>query len=224
MARFSREIYTNFSKGEVSPKVEGRPDIVAFKEGTAVSENMLLLKQAGETRRPGLRFIAEVKDSDKGTILIPFEAGLSSVFMIEVGSEYMRFYKDKTQLEASPGIPVEIVTPYNDTNLRAIHFTQSVDVLFLFQAKFRQRRLNRIGDLQWALIDIVHRPPPSFEKDTDISDTTLTIDPGQGITGPGTGLPGDGGVYGGGDSGTNGGDGGSGGGDGGDGGGGDGSE
>lgn len=210
-----RKIWTNFSKGEISPLLEGRPDLVGYNEGASILENVLMLRQAGVTRRPGTRFLAEVKDSDKDTILIPFEAGLNHSVAVEVGSEYMRFYKDKAQLQSVPGVPVEIATPYNDSNIRALHYTQSVDVVFLFHALYRQRRLNRISDLNWSLIDVVHRPPPSFEKDADISDPAdLTpvssgeTGGGQGVGGPGTGQPGDGGVGGGGDSGTDGGDGG----------------
>ena len=218
----TRHIQTNFSKGELSPLVEGRPDLTGYNEGCRTLENFLLLRQAVATRRPGLRFIAEVKNSSTDAILIPFEAGLSNSFVIEAGNTYMRFFKNKAQLESSPGVPIEIASPYSDANIRVLHFTQSVDVLFFFQALFRQRRLNRLSDLVWTLTDIAFRPPPSFEKDTDVSDPTLIGEIGgeQGIPPP-VDPPGGGGVGGGGDSGTDGGDGGSGGGDGGDGGGGD---
>lgn len=194
----------------MSPLIEGRPDLVAFKEGAATLENFLLLRQGGVTRRPGLRVLAEVKDSSVDTILIPFEAGLSNPVMVEIGREYMRFFRNKGPIESSPGIPVEIPSPYNDSNLRALHYTQSVDVLFLFHRLYRQRRLNRVSDLNWSLIDVTHRPPPSFEKDTDISDSTLigSLGGGQGVNTPPAEMPGSGGVDGGGASGTDGGDGG----------------
>lgn len=206
----TRKIQTTFAKGEISPLLKGRPDLVGYNEGCETLENFVLLKQGVAQRRVGLRYIGQVKDSNKDTILVPFEAGLSNSFVVEVGSGYMRFFKDKARLLDGSGNPVEIVSPYNDTNLRGLHFTQSVDVMFFFQRLYRQKRLNRINDQNWTLTDITHRPPPSFEKDVDISDPALigVIGGGQGLGGGGLEQPGGGGVDGGGDSGTDGGDGG----------------
>jgi len=81
---------------------------------------------------------------------------------------------------------LEIVTPYDETNLRTLHYTQSVDVLFLFHPKFRERRINHLSDQNWVLTDITHNPPPSIEADFDISDPTATAQAvGGGEGGPG---------------------------------------
>src|SRR3990167_5575752 len=55
-----RRILTNFSKGELSPNLEGRPDLAAYFEGCQTLENWLLLRQGGITRRPGTRFVAQI--------------------------------------------------------------------------------------------------------------------------------------------------------------------
>ena len=91
----TRRIQTNFSKGELSPLLEGRPDLTGYNEGCRTLENFMLQRQATVTRRVGTRFIAEVKSSASDTMLIPFEAGLSNSFAIEVGNKYMRFVKNK---------------------------------------------------------------------------------------------------------------------------------
>lgn len=178
----TRRPWTNFSKGEISPLLEGRPDLVLFQEGSRTLENVLLLRQGGVTRRPGTRFVAEVKDSSKDTILLPFEFSVDDAYVIEAGDTYFRFYKDKATIKMSAGGPlVEVVSPYTEAQLRAIHFTQSADVLFLFHPDQQQRRLSRVSDTNWALSAITYTPPPSFEADTDIgtgasagADATLT--------------------------------------------------
>ena len=65
-----RRMQTNFSKGELSPRIEGRPDLAGFHEGAKEITNFLLLRQGGAERRPGLRFAKEAKDSTRDTILI----------------------------------------------------------------------------------------------------------------------------------------------------------
>jgi hypothetical protein len=164
----SRRLLTNFSKGELSPRLEGRPDLATYFEGASAIENFILLRQGGLERRSGTRFITEVKFSDKDTILIPFESSVSHSYVIEVGNKYMRFYSDGSPI-MSGGVPVEIVTPYTEGWLRFLHFTQSVDVLFIFAVGFNQHTLSRVSDTEWFLSPIVYDPPPSFEADTDIS-------------------------------------------------------
>lgn len=171
----TRRILTNFSKGELSPRIEGRPDLAAYFEGGKTVENFVIMRQGGLERRFGTRFVAEVKDSSKDTIILPFEASVNDAFIIEIGDLYTRFYKNKAQLQVA-SIPVELVAPYSEAQLRSIHFTQSVDVLFMFHEAFRQRRISRISDTNWAINVITATPPPSFEKDTDISlGATLTL-------------------------------------------------
>lgn len=50
------------------------------------------------TRRPGLKFVAEVKDSSKKTRLIPFKFSTIQAYILEYGDEYIRFYKDRGQI------------------------------------------------------------------------------------------------------------------------------
>lgn len=172
----TRRILTNWSKGELSPRLDGRPDLAVYTEGAKTLENWLLIRQGGVTRRPGLRFVREVKRSDKDTVLLPFEFSVDDAFVIEAGETYMRFYRDRKNLLAfSGGPPVEVVSPYAETDLRSLHFTQAADVVYLFNPNFIQRRLSRISDTNWSLNPIIYKPPPSFETDVDISaGATLT--------------------------------------------------
>ena len=171
-----RRIWTTFAKGEWSPLLEGRPDLAGYAEAGKELTNWLLIRQGGVTRRPGLRYVREVKRSDKDTILFPFEYSVDDAYVIEVGETYKRFYKNRANILAfSGGPPVEVVTPYLEAQLRSVHFTQSADVMWLFHTNYQQRRLSRVSDTNWSLSPITYKPPPSFEVDTDISGgATLT--------------------------------------------------
>ncbi|HCE23298.1 MAG TPA: hypothetical protein DF282_12430, partial [Hyphomonas sp.] len=54
-----------FDGGEVSPKFAGNSDLERYQRSLALCENIIVLPQGILTRRPGTRFIAEVKDSSK---------------------------------------------------------------------------------------------------------------------------------------------------------------
>jgi len=172
----ARKIWTNFTKGELSPNMEGRPDLDLYFAGASQIENFYLQRTGGLTRRVGTRFVAETKNSGP-VILLPLEVSSERAFIVEMGAGYARFYKDKKQLQVSAAAPVEIATPYNADNLPFIHFTASVDILFLFHQNYRQRRLSHVDDLTWNMYEIQPLPPPTFDGDTDISDDV----PGAGV-------------------------------------------
>ena len=86
--------FTNFTAGELSPRLDGRTDLSKYFNGAKTMENMVIHPHGGATRRPGTKFIHEVKTSSAQTRLIPFEFSTTQTYILELGNLYMRFYKD----------------------------------------------------------------------------------------------------------------------------------
>ena len=78
---------TNFTAGELSPRVRGRTDIARYKNGVQILENWLPMRQGGVTRRPGFRFVNEIKNSLKKARLIPFEFNDEETYILEFGGK-----------------------------------------------------------------------------------------------------------------------------------------
>ena len=91
-------IQTNFTAGELSPKLAGQVDFKKYPNGVETLENMTVFPQGGATRRYGSRFICEVKDSSATTRLIPFEFNDEQAYILEFGNQYIRFFKDQGQI------------------------------------------------------------------------------------------------------------------------------
>jgi len=91
-------IQTNFTAGELSPKLAGQVDFKKYANGVETLENMTVFPQGGATRRYGSRFICEVKDSSATTRLIPFEFNDEQAYILEFGNNYIRFFKDQGQI------------------------------------------------------------------------------------------------------------------------------
>ena len=85
---------TNFTAGELSPRLQGRTDLEKYFNGCKVMENMTIHPHGGATRRPGTKFIHEVKTSANSTRLIPFEFSTTQTYIMEFGNNYIRFFKD----------------------------------------------------------------------------------------------------------------------------------
>tara|TARA_R110000803_G_scaffold131191_6_gene198514 strand:- start:503 stop:2761 length:2259 start_codon:yes stop_codon:yes gene_type:complete len=87
--------YTNFTAGQLSPKLDGRTDLTKYYNGAKTLKNFTIQPHGGASRRPGTVFIHEVKDSSQEVRLIPFEFSTVQTYILEFGNEYIRFYKDK---------------------------------------------------------------------------------------------------------------------------------
>ena len=96
---------TNFTAGEITPKLAGQVDFKKYNNGVETMENMTVFPQGGTNRRYGSRFVCEVKNSANATRLIPFEFNVTQSYILEFGNLYIRFYKDNGQIvEASKTI------------------------------------------------------------------------------------------------------------------------
>jgi hypothetical protein len=104
MSRVST-IKTNWTAGELSKDLFGRVDITKYQNGAETVENFVVQPHGGITRRPGTRFVKEVKTSSAKTRLLPFEFSTTQAYCIEFGNLYVRFYKDNGSiLEANVNI------------------------------------------------------------------------------------------------------------------------
>ena len=86
---------SNFTAGELSPKLAGQIDFKKYANGVETLENMTVFPQGGAARRYGTRYIGPVKDHTKTTRLIPFEFNDEQTYILEFGHQYIRFYKDE---------------------------------------------------------------------------------------------------------------------------------
>ena len=86
--------FSSFTSGELSPRLDGRIDLEKYFSGTKTLENMVIHPHGGASRRPGTKFISEVKTSANTTRLIPFEFSTTQTYIMEFGNEYIRFFKD----------------------------------------------------------------------------------------------------------------------------------
>ena len=170
MARVAVQL-TNFTGGELSPRLDGRNDLQKYSTGCKTLENMIIFPHGSAARRSGTQFVAEVKDSTKETRLIPFEFSTTQTYILEFGNQYIRFYKDDGQILSS-GSPYEISSPYLEAELFDIKFAQSADVMYICHPNHAARKLARTGHTSWTLTEVEFTDGPYL--DDNITTTTLT--------------------------------------------------
>jgi len=163
---------TNFSAGELSPRMAGRTDIAKYFNGCEALLNFVAMPQGGVVRRPGTMYVASVGNQASAARLVPFIFSTEQAYVIELGADYARFYANDGQV-VSGGSPVQITTPYAAADLPAIQYTQSADTLFLCHPNYPAQVLTRSSPTSWAIAPLVFRDGPYLAVNTGT--TTLTL-------------------------------------------------
>ena len=106
---------TSFTSGELSPRLYSRQGTSEFEKGLETATNASLTVHGPIRRRNGTQFIAEVKTSSEAVKLVKYQFSQTVAFILELGDQYIRFYKDSGQLleaditvtgitQANPGV------------------------------------------------------------------------------------------------------------------------
>jgi hypothetical protein len=156
---------TNFTAGEISPRLAGRVDLSKYFNGCERLENFIVHPHGGASRRSGMRFVAGALSDGARSLLIDFEFNTEQTYVIEVGekddgSGFMRFFKDQGQI-LDEGAMYEIESPYGADDFDDLAWVQSNDTLILVHPLHAPHKLTRTGHAEWTLAPIAFTAQPS---------------------------------------------------------------
>ena len=154
MARYTQKSFTG---GELSPSLYARNDLAKYMVGLKTLKNGFVRAEGCVSNRAGLELVCEVKDSSKKVRIIPFSFNTEQTYIIELGDKYARFIKDGGQI-VNNSLPVEIQTPYTESDLFNIKYAQNADVLTICHKNYTPRELSRLSHYSWTLSSINFNP------------------------------------------------------------------
>ncbi len=146
-------IQPSFSGGELAPSLHARVDLAKYATGLKTCRNFFVQAHGGVANRPGTKFVCETANSAKTTRLIPFEFNTEQTYILEFGHQTMRVIKDGGQVLSS-GSPVSIATPYSDTELADLNFTQSADVMTICHPSHPVKEVKRTSHTAWSITSV----------------------------------------------------------------------
>ena len=136
----TRFVQTNFTAGELSPRLKGRTDLKKYLNGAQTLLNVVTAPQGYAERRSGTYYVTGTKNNGQ-VRLIEFQYSNTQTYVMEFGvdggSLYIRIFRDSGQLIDSTEVPddepTEITDSYSITaaELKEMHFQQSADVLYI---------------------------------------------------------------------------------------------
>jgi hypothetical protein len=167
----SDTIQPSFSSGELAPATYARVDLNRYFTGLKTCRNFMVMPEGGVRNRAGTKFLAETRNSDQKSRLIPFQFSTEQTYVLEFGVGYIRFYTNGGQL-LSGGVTYEIASPYFEADLFALNYTQSADVMTIVHPNYAPMELKRFGPTNWTLTNITF--VPTIQPPTGLSGTPRT--------------------------------------------------
>jgi len=139
------KLHTNFTAGELDPKLLGRADLRAYENGASKLKNVLLHPTGGVSRRRGMQFLADLPAEGR---LIGFEFNTAQFYLLVLTHERLDVYQDGVLIQGN------ITAPWREHMLPNLVWVQSADTLFIAHPELRPRRITREGPGAWAINDI----------------------------------------------------------------------
>jgi hypothetical protein len=143
----------SFVRGEISPRLHARAGIELYRSALAICENFITLAHGGIRKRSGTYFAGETKSSGFERPW-PFIFSETQAYMLFFGELYFRVYAYGGPIESSPGVVVEVVTPWDAASVPDLQFEQSGDVLYVTHPGFLPRKITRASSTSWTVTDV----------------------------------------------------------------------
>lgn len=84
-------IATNFTGGEVSPKLYGRVDTAKYQNGMKTIENFIVMPHGGARKRPGSKYVHHT-NVNQASKLVPFVYNADQAYVLEFSNVNIRFF------------------------------------------------------------------------------------------------------------------------------------
>lgn len=156
-----------FTGGEISTDVASRIDLDKYQMALMQAENAIIRPYGAVKKRPGFIYCGETKTSSRKCRLVKFSYDVSVSYMLEVGHQYIRVWKNNTYLN------IELATSFTEAELDNLRFVQSVDVMYITSGNHPVMKLTRYSENNWVLSEASWDMVPFGELQPD-EDNTLT--------------------------------------------------
>jgi len=141
MAAPIRRAKTSFSAGELAPELLGRGDLRAWENGARRLRNVFLQPTGGVTRRPGLRFVAELPGPAR---LIAFEHAGGQTWLLALTDGALSVFLGDAKV-------AEVAAPWTEAMLPQIAFAQDATSLLLLHPAMPPQQVVRDGGGAWSV-------------------------------------------------------------------------
>ena len=161
----SRLPIISFSNGLVTPHVDARIDSESYQSACRVLNNFIARMYGSAERRPGTYYINSMRDSDDPDttsgvttcLLVPFIFSKTIAYVLEFTGYYIRIYYEDTIVD-------EITSPYLESDLFELQFSQVGDVIWITHEDYAQRKFSRTTATEFTIDEIKFNDGPFLPR------------------------------------------------------------
>jgi hypothetical protein len=132
---------TNFSAGELDPRMLGRTDLRSFENGAAKLRNVVVETTGGVRRRPGMAYVASAAGPGR---LVDLETGPGLAYLLAFSDAQVDVFRDGV-------LRATVAAPWADEQLGQIAWAQSGDSLLVTHPDVPPQQLKRESDTVWTI-------------------------------------------------------------------------
>lgn len=175
-------VKTSFTAGEISSRLLGRGDLVAYENGAYKLRNVYVHPTGGVSRRSGLRYIDTAAGKAR---LASFEFNTEQIYLLVISDLNIAVYRDEQKV-------ADITTPWTEAQLSQLVWVQSADTLLLVHPDVEPKKISRTSDTDWTIenwsyfhdeedsADRLQQPMHKFVTDdvsltTSVTSGTITV-------------------------------------------------
>jgi hypothetical protein len=177
------QVQTNFTSGELDPKLRARIDLQQYYNGLETATNIVVQPQGGFTRRDGSKYIATLPTPTNDAVrMVHFEFSVNDSYMLIFIDEQMYVFKDGVQITNINGSGNDYlsVTKITDSIIPEMCWAQSADTLIIVHKDMIPQKIVRgATDASWTISDLSFdfTPQFAFSISTDVRTAAGTLTP-----------------------------------------------
>jgi hypothetical protein len=134
-------LQTNFSAGELDPRMLGRTDLRSFENGAAKLRNVVVETTGGVRRRPGMAYVAPAAGRGR---LVDLEIGPAFAYLLAFSEFQVDIYRAGV-------LRATVATPWNEAQIAQIAWAQLGESLLITHADLPPQQLKRESDTVWSI-------------------------------------------------------------------------
>jgi hypothetical protein len=132
---------TNFTAGELDPRMLGRTDLNSYGNGAAKLRNVIVETTGGVRRRPGMALVATAGGPGR---LVALETGPNESYLLAFSDFQIDVYRDGVKLTT-------VVTPWEQAQISQIVWAQKGKSLLVTHPDVPPQQLTRESDTVWTI-------------------------------------------------------------------------
>jgi hypothetical protein len=146
-------VLTDFTSGELSPKMISRTDLESYIHGVKKMTNAYPQPHGSTTSRPGTLFCEEVSNSSRIARLIPYIYSRTLSYVLVLNNGLIRIMENSVYLKHG-GVPITINHTYTDTEVKELKYTQVGNTIYIVHKNHPPRIFKRVNSYTFSLEDV----------------------------------------------------------------------